>query len=512
VYTIFVYGVSRLKTMNPLNRIGSFILLMSAGGAPLAAQDHAAATGVNQVSNIRSLSTTCNSILTTRDAVRCISSVPTNTPIPKLAADHVYTLPELVDIAESANPEGRIAWGEAKRSLERAGIDRSSYLPLLTFAAQGSNLRAIVPFPKPLAPRGYVTIEEPIALAQLELHYSLLDFARRPKLEGSKALEIASTLRLGRMHQTIANNTAQQFYRTQQAIGQLEAAKAILQTAETLQKNAQSQFDNGRATLPDVQNAQAGAAESRYDLAAAEGDVKKAKLALTEVIGVEPTANIEIAPQDAQPSEAFEASVDDLIQIAWKSRPDLLAKAQDLRHAKESYRVARAAYLPTVKLDAAGGQTSAWPTADWGQLGRANVSTWSVAAQLRWDVFNAARQHEISSSLAEQKIAAEEQRATQDAVTRQVWEAYVDYQTALEQERASHSFLESAQTSYDSSLDAFNYGVRSLVDVVQAERQLAQARQEAVRARARRLQSEVSLSYATGDLLQNHALASGVHQ
>lgn len=166
--------------------------------------------------------------------------------------------------------------------------------------------------------------------------------------------------------------------------------------------------------------------------------------------------------------------------------------------------------MPTVTLKASGGQTALWPTADFSQLGPADIPTWSVSASLRWDIFNGARKHEISSALAEQQAASEQQRASQDAVTRQVWDVYVDYRTALEQERASQSFLESAQTSYESSLDAFNYGVRSLVDVVQAERQLAQARLAAVNALAHRLQSEVGMSYATGTLLQS-ARATGVH-
>ncbi len=49
------------------------------------------------------------------------------------------------------------------------------------------------------------------------------------------------------------------------------------------------------------------------------------------------------------------------------------------------------------------------------------------------------------------------------------------------------------------------YGVRSLVDVVQAERQLAQARLAVVRSQAQLMQSAVGLSYATGDLLQHNA-------
>jgi outer membrane protein len=451
-------------------------------------------------------------IITTRDAARCIGSEPPNAPIPVLDPKHTYTLAELIDIAEMASPEGRIAWATAKRSLERTGIDRALYLPILSFAAQGSDSRFIVPFPEPIAPRGYVTVGEPIASAQFELEYDLLDFGRGPKLDSSRALEIASSLRLSRVHQTLAYATAAQFYRTQSAIGQLAAAKVILQTAETLLENAQSQFDNGRATLPDLQNARAGAAEARYNLASAKGEVDKSKLALTEAIGVEPSAEIEIVGQaESDLPGSFDVSIEELIHNAWKTRPDLLARAQELRSAHDAYRTAHAAYLPSASFDAAGGQTNAWPSADFGVLGPASVSTWSVQAKLRWEIFNGARKHEVESALAEQKAAGEEQRATQDAVGREVWEAYVDYRTAVEQQHSSQSFLASAQISYDSSLDAYKYGVRSLVDVVESERQLAQARLAVVRSQAQLMQSAAALSYATGALLQGNPTLPGVH-
>ncbi|WP_182278167.1 TolC family protein [Granulicella sp. 5B5] len=422
---------------------------------------------------------------------------------PVIDLAHTYTLPELIDIAEASSPASRIAWTEAKRAMELAGVDRALYLPLLSLELQGSDARTIVPFPKPIAPRGYVTAELPAAVGQLELGYTLLDFSRASTVSASKAREIGSTLRFGRVQQDLAYTTAARYYDAQQAMGQLDAAKTVLLTAQTLLSNAQSQFDNGRATIPDLQNAQAGAAEAQYNVASAEGDARKAKLALTEAIGVEPSPAIQIPSEDqAHSAEELNASIEDLLQTAWKSRPDLLARAQDLRSAKEDVRSAHAAYLPKVKLQLAGGETATWPTADFGQLGYANVSTWSASAGLRWDIFNGARGHELASAVAAQKAATEEQRAAHDAVTRQVWDAYVDFQTAVEQERSSRAFLAAAQTSYDSSLDAYKYGVRSLVDVVQAEQQLAQARFTSVRAYVRLMQSGVALRYATGELVQ----------
>lgn len=443
-------------------------------------------------------STTCAAVVQLKDAARCVGAVPA-VAVQELDHTKTYSLPELIDLAESNSPEGRIAWARAKASLEQAGVARAAYLPVLAFAAQGSDARVIVPFPKPIAPRGYVTVEQPLAAAQMQMEYTLLDFARGPKLEAAKAAELAGALRLSRTHQQIAYNVAALYYREQLEAGRLAAAKTILQDAETLRDNAQLQMDNGRTTLPDVQNALAGVAEAKFSLASAEGAVKKAKVALTEAVGVEPTAEIDLPQQPASIApDVLAGEVEALIQAAWSSRPDLLAKAQDLKRAQQGTRAAHSAYLPSAKLGASAGQTFTWPTADWGQLGYANVSTWSAAVSLKWEVFNGARKHEVATQLAEQRAAAEEQRETKDRVTREVWQSYVDYQTAEQQQQAAQSFLASAQTSYDSSLDAFRYGVRSLVDVVQAEKQLAQARLAVVDANAQVALSAAALNFAVG--------------
>ena len=136
----------------------------------------------------RRVAADCSAVINTKDAARCIGSVHPNVPIPAIDPKHIYALPELIDMAEMASPEGRIAWANAKRALERAGIDRALYLPILTFVAQGSDDRVIVPFTAPSAPRGYVTVEQPIATEQMQLEYDLLDFGRGAKLDGSKAL------------------------------------------------------------------------------------------------------------------------------------------------------------------------------------------------------------------------------------------------------------------------------------------------------------------------------------
>ena len=64
----------------------------------------------------------CGTIVTIRDASGCIASAQRIRAVPVLDRRHAYNLMELIDIAEDANPEGRIVWAAAERpSRRRAG-------------------------------------------------------------------------------------------------------------------------------------------------------------------------------------------------------------------------------------------------------------------------------------------------------------------------------------------------------------------------------------------------------
>ena len=103
---------------------------------------------------------------------------------------------------------------------------------------------------------------------------------------------------------------------------------------------------------------------------------------------------------------------------------------------------------------------------------------------------------------SEQRQAAEELRAGQDEVTRATWMAFVQYKTALRQRQAAHALLTAAESSYASSLDAYHYGVKNLIDLEHAESQLAEARLADVEAHSSLLTSAANLGYTTGTLLR----------
>jgi outer membrane protein len=209
--------------------------------------------------------------------------------------------------------------------------------------------------------------------------------------------------------------------------------------------------------------------------------------------------------------ERLSMSIEELIDRAMKSRPELMAQTLRIRSAEASIRAAKAEYRPQVVLSGSGAQTSVWPTTDYGQLGSASEPTWSVELGIRWRIFDGGlRKNELLIAESKRREAKDELTTRDDETTREVWTAYIAFRTALRKHDAAVALLESANASYSASLEAYKYGVKNLVDVVTAENQLAQARLSSVSARSELLVEAVNLEFATGNLLRNQAPATTV--
>lgn len=424
---------------------------------------------------------------------------------------HTYSLAELIDIAELNNPQTHIAWERAKQAADRLGIAKSAYYPVLSGLAAFADERIINPFPKPLAPRGYTMAEIPAVVPELTLEYLIFDSGKREaRVDAATAQKLAAGANFIRANQEVAFRVATAYYKLQTAQERLTAAKETLKTAQTTQDAAETQLNNGRSTRPDVLNARAETAQATFDRESADGDEKIARVALTEAIGAEPSPNIVIDGQQQTPlPQVLTMSIEALIDRAIADRPDLMAQASEIRAADQEARAAKAEYLPKVVLSANGAQTSIWPTVDYGQLGPASEPTWAVQLGIEWRLFDGgARKNELAIARSKGREARDEMREKQDQATREVWTAYIAFRTAMRKQQAAEALLDSANESYSASLDAYKYGVKNLIDVVTAERQLAQARLSGVAARSELFLQAVDLEFVTGNLLRKQPPAT----
>jgi len=452
----------------------------------------------------------CQGSLTSLDdAARCtaVSSVPMSKA--EIDPAKAYRLDELIDIAESNNPRTRIAWEAAKQAATRLGIARSDYYPHLAALVLAGDQREIEPWPRPLgAPNGYFLVELPVVEAGVALQYNVYDFGRRGgRVEATQALRLATAALFQRTNQDVAFRVVTAYFNLLTAQERLAASRQIVKTAQTTQEAAEAQLANGRSTLPDVLNARAAAAQAAYDLQASIGAVDTARVVLRETIGVEPSDAILVEEPGGIPLPTDVAeSTANLVDKAMQQRPDLRAISEKLQAANAELKVAKAEYWPTVHLGAFAGQQAIWPTinvAGPNPLGNANQTVWSVGVTARWTIFDGgARRNEVHLADSKRREAQDEKREKEDAIGREVWVAYVQFRTAVRQHEAAETLLTSATTSYDASLDAYQYGVKNLVDLVTAENQLAQARLAVVQSRSAVRIDAANLDYSTGILLR----------
>jgi outer membrane protein len=431
-------------------------------------------------------------------------AIPVDT-VAKLDPAHPYTLAELIDIAEHNNPRTRIVWERAKQKADELGIAKSAYYPVLAGVAAFSDQRIIDPFPKPLAPRGYVMAEIPAVVPEVTLDYLIFDFGKRgAKVDAATAEKLAAGANFVQANQQVAFAVASAYYKLLTQQERLEAAKQTLKTAQTTQDAAEAQLLNGRSTLPDVLNARAETSQAVFDRESADGDENISRVTLTETLGVEPSPDIIIDGEKTAPlPDTLTMPIDALIARAMADRPDLMAQVAEIRAADDAIRSARSEYYPQFVLSANAAQTSIWPTADFGELGNASQPTWSAALAVEWRIFDGgARKNELAAAKSQKRAAQDELREKRDQTTREVWTAYIGFRTALRKQQAAVALLDSANASYSASLEAYKFGVKNLIDVVTAERQLAQARYSSVSARSQLFLEAVDLEFSTGNLLR----------
>ena len=425
---------------------------------------------------------------------------------PRTAIDpaHVYVLPELIDLAERHNPSTRAAWAQARAQAAQLGIARSDLFPALTAVMMTNTTRDGILF-GPSFVRQTLGLYEPM----LQVNYLILDFGNRSAQIAIAREQLASAnLSFNRVQLDVLFETARRYYRLLDTIGQREAAQVNFDNADTVRKAVEARLAVGLATLPDALEAQAAAAQANFTLQAAIGDVDVARGDLLSLLGASPTAPLQVQSlADLPLPNHLDANPENEVKRALAQRPEIGEQVAARDAARAEIRGARSAFLPQVSFQGQGGEVRAYGRQD--QLNdtyAGPLEEWNVNLNLQWTLFDGGRR---TAALA--RAHADETRAqanideTRDEVEQQVWTAYVNLRTAFYQRDAAAALLAAAQTSYGASLKSYQLGLRNTVDVVTAQRTLAQALSSDVAARTSLLTQLVNLSYRTGDLLQSAA-------
>lgn len=429
-----------------------------------------------------------------------LAPAQTRAQLPALDPNMVYTLPDLVDIAERTNPETRVVWERAKEKAAALGVSRSALFPTIAAVAAASVNQYSLFFGK------FYHEDTTLFPASLHLSYTVLDFgARRAEIDLAKANLLAADFTFNDTHRRIIFQVTEAYYRLQDAMSQEDAAQATLTDARTVQEAIEARLANGLATLPDVLEARAARAQAQYELASIQGLVETARGALATVMGVSPAVVFRVQNvSNASIPETIVEPVETIMARAVAQRPDLLALAARVRATDAEVSQTRAAWYPALSVSGDWGHTNAIgqekgdPT-----VAHSAIYPYQAQIKLSWNVFDGgARQGESARAASERREAQAQMAASRDQIENEIWTAYADLKTARSQQQAADALLQAADQSYAASMEAFQAGVRTFIDVTSAQRDLARARTAQVTARVRLLESIADLAFRAGDPIQ----------
>jgi outer membrane protein TolC len=454
-----------------------------------------------------------------------------------------YTLPELIDIAESTNPVTRNAWNDARNAALAAGIVKSTYLPLISAGIvqgwqkshidfsgreQFSPLRVTLPG-LPLSttsttvpPVGADTSNDLTGEGDIEvlsIQWLLFDFGKRAALvQAAKQESAVANIAFTAAHQKVIYDVSLAFYARAAARAHLGTARESLGAAEEVQAAAEDRYKRGIGTVVEVAQTKQSTAEAQLVRVQAEGAAEDSYLALISAMGISPMTRLAIAdisrrtlpPSLMDPIEGF-------IAEALARRPDVLSAYATLQASLAGLRAAQAEFLPKVFVSGTGARLSgslsvtAIPGVDQqlpivnlpnNQLG---VSTDQLNGTILLGMTVPLYAGGSRVALMEQARDNVDKAETtllqiRNEGARQIVVARNTLKTSLSAYSAATTLAAAAQTTFDAALAAYRNGVGSITDVSLAERQLLVAKNAATDAYSTALSAAATLALAAGAL------------
>jgi outer membrane protein len=426
-----------------------------------------------------------------RNADRLTS--PATTP---LTNRQTYDLVGLIDIALRNNPTTWREWEAARSAAAQFGAAQAPYYPQADVQSANGYARTFFELP---GQSGKFRLWESQTVT--EITYILLDFGRRHSAaEAARNRLIATNFSFNRAIQDVVFNTQSAFYAVDAAQAAVTAAEQNLALAQTDFDAVNQRVDLGLATEPELLLAKERVAQSLFDLANAHLLVHDAEAQLAVGLGVPANAIPQVEGLEHEPvPKSLNAKVDILIREARRQRPDLSARVASLRASEEDVSQTRAQFFPQVGLSANYGENVWNFTFFTPRTVQTSQPQYGAFLNLKWDLFTGFRRlNDVRRAEADRETARAELKTLAIDATAQVWRAYYEFQSSLSRYNYAVSLLAASQESYDANIETYRQGLSTIVELLTAERDLANARYTIIQSKAELLTAYAAVAYAAG--------------
>lgn len=271
-------------------------------------------------------------------------------------------------------------------------------------------------------------------------------------------------------------------------------SKDNLATHEQILSDISKRTTSGVGSTADLTQIQGRVAQAYSNMAAAQNNLDDARAQFIRVVNSEPENLVQPVPD----ATTIPANLDEAIKKATSDNPVLLSALQDIEAANYQHEGAKANYYPKVSIEA--GQS--WYDDANGAEG--NSDELSAMLRVRYNLFNGGADDARSASTAALASQAKDihmnaYREVEEG-TRLAWQA----RESLKQQKGyMQQHVESSNQTVKAYKQQFTLGQRTLLDVLNTENELFEARKNYIGADYDELQAQYRILNATGKLLDS---------
>lgn len=393
-------------------------------------------------------------------------------------------LQRLIELALANNRDLRVSILNVEQARAAYRIQRADRLPTINAAVTGN--RVTTGEDQPINS----TYQAGLAVTSFELDF----FGRVRNLSQEALAQFLATEEARKTAQISLVSQVATTYLTFLADEELLAlTQQTLKTRDESLRLTQLRFDNGVSSKLDLQQAVSLVEQARTTLAQAQRQRAQDVNLLTLLVGQPIPADL---PQGAT------LATTNLPDLPAGMPSDLLANRPDIRSAEQSLigananiGAARANYFPRITLTGSAGSAST----ELSGLFKSGSFGWTFAPQAILPIFDYGRVRAgVDTARAGRDIAVAQYEKSIQTAFREVADALAGQATYSEQLRAQQAVAQAEADRFNLSDLRYRNGTASYLDLLDAQRSLFTAQQQAIQANLARLQNQVVLYRVLG--------------
>ena len=305
--------------------------------------------------------------------------------------------------------------------------------------------------------------------------YLLYDFGSRDAtLENANQLLKAASATQDATVQNVLLSAVNAFYQVHASQSILDASVETERLYQESFKSAEAKYLAGVATPADKLQAQTAFANATLAKLKNEGALKIAYGNLANVMGLHANNQFQIADHklDTIP-EMVDQDIEALIEQARKQRPDLIASEAQLKASLAKIDAAKADAKPTISLNLSNTYAN--------DSNASFTNNSAIGLNVSIPLFGGYKpSYLIRSAEATAELNASQRDQLKLQVSLDVWTAYQNLKTANESITASNVLVLSAEESSRVALGRYKEGVGNIIDTLNAQNALANAKQQKI--------------------------------